>query len=272
MPHTSAFAFLKRPSALARQSASRTSAQLQQRTHPAERGRRSFPSPCRPVQPDGHRRDAEPEAHLHLPALAPAEEPAAPARFVVHARPPRVSAAGDDARCRRSSRLLPEGRADGGFEPGSRWRCAPCSSSPAVPVPRRAQPAADDRPAGRPVPTGRAISSWRRGCRSSSGAAFPTTSCSTAAARGKLAGPAVLERQVRRMLADRALDALVDQLRRTVAVSAQPASRASRTPTVSRLRRQPPAGVPARDRAVLREHRARGPQRPRPADAPTTRF
>ena len=35
---------------------------------------------------------------------------------------------------------------------------------------------------------------------------------------------------------------------------------------VSRLRRQPAPGVPARDGAVLREHHPRGPQRPRPAD------
>ena len=41
--------------------------------------------------------------------------------------------------------------------------------------------------------------------------------------------------------------------------------------SVPRLRRQPAAGVPARDRAVLRERPPRGPQRPRPDDRPTTR-
>ena len=56
-----------------------------------------------------------------------------------------------------------------------------------------------------------AISSWRRGCRSSSGAAFPTTSCSSWPSAGQLKDPAVLEQQVRRMLADSALEAaLVD--------------------------------------------------------------
>ena len=39
-----------------------------------------------------------------------------------------------------------------------------------------------------------------------------------------------------------------------------------RTRTVSGLRRQPSAGVPARDRAVLRQHHSRRSQRPRLAD------
>ena len=47
------------------------------------------------------------------------------------------------------------------------------------------------------------IWSSRRGCRSSSGAAFRMTSCSTTAERGGLGDRAVLEQQVRRMLADR---------------------------------------------------------------------
>ena len=64
-----------------------------------------------------------------------------------------------------------------------------------------------ERPAGRAAAAGHAriasaISSWRRGCRSSCGAAFPTTSCSTLAVAGRLKEPAVLEQQVRRMLAD----------------------------------------------------------------------
>ena len=48
------------------------------------------------------------------------------------------------------------------------------------------------------------------------------------AARGRLHDPAVLERQVRRMLADPRSEALVDQLRRPVAVSAQPRRRTAR--------------------------------------------
>ena len=62
---------------------------------------------------------------------------------------------------------------------------------------------------GAPFRTER-LSSWRRGCRSSSGAAFRTTSCWPMRGRGTLKDPAVLERQVRRMLADPRADALVD--------------------------------------------------------------
>ncbi len=47
-----------------------------------------------------------------------------------------------------------------------------------------------------------AISSSPRGCRSSSGAAFRTTALLDVAVKGRLDDPAVLEQQVRRMLAD----------------------------------------------------------------------
>ena len=50
---------------------------------------------------------------------------------------------------------------------------------------------------------------WPPACRSSSGAAFRTTSSSTIAERGGLRDPAVLDRQVRRMLADRRSEAFV---------------------------------------------------------------
>ena len=53
-----------------------------------------------------------------------------------------------------------------------------------------------------------AISSWPRGCRFSCGAASPTMSCSTLAARGKLRDRTVLEQQVRRMLRDPRSEAL----------------------------------------------------------------
>ena len=49
-----------------------------------------------------------------------------------------------------------------------------------------------------------------RGCLSSCGAPFPTTSCGALAVRGKLSEPAVLEQQVRRMLRDERADALVE--------------------------------------------------------------
>ena len=86
-----------------------------------------------------------------------------------------------------------------------------------------------------------------------------------AAAGGELSDPAALERQVRRMLADDRARALTDnfvgqwlQLRNLE--SARPSQ-----VLFARLRRRAAAGVPPRDRAVLREHRAGRPQRARPA-------
>ena len=86
------------------------------------------------------------------------------------------------------------------------------------------------------------------------------------ATQGKLKDPAVLEQQVRRMIADPRSEALVEQLHRAVAERARHADRWPVGQPLSGLRRQPAAGVPARDRAVLRQHRARGPQHPRSAD------
>ena len=87
----------------------------------------------------------------------------------------------------------------------------------------------------------------------------------TVAAAGEAEGPAMLEQQVRRMLADPQARRAGHQFRRAVAAAAQRPQRAAQLRRVSRLRRQPAAGVPARDRAVLRQHHARGPQRARPA-------
>ena len=67
------------------------------------------------------------------------------------------------------------------------------------------------------------------------------------------------------MLADPRSKALVDELRRPVAVPAQRPRRDARLAAVPRLRREPAAGVPAGDGAVLRDDRARGSQRARPA-------
>ena len=83
--------------------------------------------------------------------------------------------------------------------------------------------------------------------------------------RDKLHEPAVLEQQVRRMLADARSQSAGDQLRRAVAAPAQPGLDHAGPAAVPGLRRQPPAGLPAGDGAVLREHPARGPQRARPA-------
>ena len=66
-------------------------------------------------------------------------------------------------------------------------------------------------PAGREGTIASAIWKWRRACRFSCGAASPTSACWRLAERGQLTNPAILEKEVRRMLADpRATEALVD--------------------------------------------------------------
>ena len=85
------------------------------------------------------------------------------------------------------------------------------------------------------------------------------------AARGELDKPAVLERQVRRMLADARSENLVTNfasqwlhLRNLDAITPGHAA-------VPGFRRQPAAGVPAGNGAARRQRHARGPQRARPA-------
>ena len=97
--------------------------------------------------------------------------------------------------------------------------------SPDFLLPRRARSGR----VGPARPIGSAISSSRRGCRSSCGAAFPTTSCSTPPARGSCSDPAVLEQQVRRMLADPRSQGAGRQLRRPVAVAAEHPAASRRT-------------------------------------------
>ena len=105
---------------------------------------------------------------------------------------------------RRSAAVLmtfyQAGRRDGHVRHRHPARAAADPREPEVRVPRRARSGRTSPPGTRLSP--RATSSWRRGCRSSSGAAFRTTNCWTSAAQGKLRTPAVLEQQVRRMLAD----------------------------------------------------------------------
>ena len=92
------------------------------------------------------------------------------------------------------------------------------------------------------------------------------------AARGKLSDPATLERQVRRMLADRAVRGARHQLRLAVAVSAEPRDAHPGSPVASGLRRQPPSGLAPRNGAVLSEHHRRGPERRWICCGRTTRF
>ena len=150
-----------------------------------------------PFDGDRSRRHAEPPPDLQLPA-----------RRGQRARR-RAGAAGGDTACatqilstlaRRAYRrpvtdadLQPllafyeTGRQKGDAStPASSWRSERMLADPTVRVPRRAR--SRGHGARRGV-TASAISSWRRACRSSSGAAFPTTSCSTSASRGQAARP-----------------------------------------------------------------------------------
>ena len=82
-----------------------------------------------------------------------------------------------------------------------------------------------------PAPsTASAISSWPRACRSSSGAASPTRSCSRWPRPAGSRDPAVLEQQTRRMLADPRARCAGGQPRRAVAAAASARRRLARRP------------------------------------------
>ena len=146
--------------------------------------------------------------------------------------------------------------------PASTWRCAAC-------WPARSSCFRVERDPAGVAPgtsTASATSSSRRGCRSSSGAASPTTSCSTSPPSGQLKEPAVLEQQVRRMLADPRPQALVSNFAGQWLLPAQPAEQVPNSfqfPDFDDDLRQ----------ALVRETELffesvmrRGPQRPRSAD------
>ena len=84
------------------------------------------------------------------------------------------------------------------------------------------------------------------------------------AARGRLKEPGVLEQQVRRMLADPRANALVDNFAGQWLVLRNIRDARARSRSVSRLRREPARGLPARNRAVPRE-----PARARTAASPS---
>ena len=99
------------------------------------------------------------------------------------------------------------GQARGGIRGRHPARTPPNPGLAQLPVPHRARAGERGRPARR-IASATSIS--RRDSRSSCGAASPTMNCSTRPRAARSATPAVLEQQVRRMLADRASQALVD--------------------------------------------------------------
>ena len=93
---------------------------------------------------------------------------------------------------------------------------------------------------------------------------IPDEELLTLAARKQLGNPATLTKQIRRMVADPRFGAFVEELRRAVALPAEPRRGGPGAAELSGLRRHAAPGVPPRNRALLREHRARGSQRARP--------
>ncbi len=112
-----------------------------------------------------------------------------------------------------------------------------------------------------------ATSSSRRGCRSSSGAASPTTSCSRSAVDDRAARAG--RRCASRCGACSPIRARTRSSRTSRAngsICAISQTKGGAVEQFPELRRQPAAGLPHRDRDAVREHRSRGPQRARSAD------
>ena len=214
-------------------------------------GRREHRDHHRSVQSDRRRRHAQPTADFRVLSQGATDTPRAPGRSY-DAGPPGVSR----HRVRRGNRYAdgflsagPQGRETS--KPASSTRSRGYWSRPgSCSAPKKS------RRTSRPAPSiASAMWSWRRVCRSSCGAAFPTTSCWMSATKDRLRDPKELERQVRRMLADPKSDALISEFCRAVAVPARSGERADRG---DELRRQPAPGVPARNGDVLRRLRRGG--------------
>ena len=219
-----------------------------------------------PVQRDRARRHAEPAAHLHVPPSGDrATEGRVRAADPVDAGAARVSAARDR---RRTSRALIDfyeaGRREGHLRRRHRARAASacwrarssCSASRRtrpVPSPGDAYRISDLELASRlsfflwsSIPDDELLDAGGAGPAEEAGGA---RAAGAPHARRPDARDALVSNFAGQWLYLRNLRNVQPELER-----------------VPRLRRQPAAGVPARDRAVLRQHHARGPQRARPAD------
>ena len=158
------------------------------------------------MQPSGRVRHAEPPAHpdLHAGDAGARRRPCASASSTTLARrafrrPPTE----DDID--ELMQMYAVGREDGSFEDGIRTAVQAHHRAARVHLPLRAR-ARRRRRAGQNLPH-RTISSWRRGSRISCGAPAPTTRYRRRG-QGELKTPAVLEQQVKRMLADRRAESL----------------------------------------------------------------
>ena len=225
-----------------------------------------------PFNADAAGRHAEPRADLRLPAGAGAPTRSACATTILstlarraYRRP--VDRRPTSTRCWRSTRPAARtARFDGGHRAGAAaasWRArSSCSASSAI---------RPTLPPARPI----AISDLELASRLSFflWSSIPDDELLTLAAQRQAAA-------TRRCSSSRC--AACSPIREPTRSSSNFAGQwlylrnlqSDRRPTLRRvpgLRRQPAAGVPQRDGAVLRQHHARGPQRARSADAPTTR-
>ena len=134
----------------------------------------------RPVQRHRRRRHAEPSSHLRLPSgERRAKRGRARGRSSRRSRTARIAARCWTMKSKRCWGSISRAAATATSNPASSMRsraswsprasCTALKKSPKASVPAR--------------PTASAISSWRPACRSSCGAAFPTTNCSTWRAR-----------------------------------------------------------------------------------------
>ena len=162
------------------------------RRAPAQRGNR------RADQSDEPRELRGPAAHLRVPPSLGGRRSALCPPDPRLARPARLSPSGGPGRRGAAPGVLRGGKQQGGFDAGIERALRRLLVSPEFLLRVERDPA--DAKAGTPYRV--SDSSSRRVSRSSCGAASPTTSCWTLAAKRQLGTPAVLAAQVRRMLAD----------------------------------------------------------------------
>ncbi len=200
-------------------------------------------SDCSPASRRGPRRRA-----------AEASWSSSPAAPTAGRRPPTRS-----TRLLQLRRAWPASRATASRRASS-WRCRPCwsrrtSSSASSPTRRRATT----------VRHAQRLRAGHAGCRTSSGAACPTTSCSSLPRRTKLRKPGVLEAQVRADAEGPEVAGPRRELRRPVAAAPQPRRRSA--PTRSSSPSFDDAAAARRccaETELFFEHVvARGPERPR---------
>ena len=219
-----------------------------------------------PYNPAGAGRVAQPAAHLRRARRDDASEEPGCARTILstlarraYRRP--VAATPTSSRCWRSTRRAARrGRAS---TPASSWRSSGCWS-----VPSSCSASSAIRRSAAPDTR---VPHQRSGARLAALVLPVEQHPRRRAARPGGAGPAEAIRpcssaQVTRMLADPRAEALVENFAgqwlylRNLPSGRCRSRRSSPTSTTAC------AGVPARDRAVLRQHRPRGPRRARPAD------